>query len=420
MDHDVKGVVERTEQSLFTHFRHQLNTHWLAALEQQNTHIAGFVHPVPEAQSSSTPKIKVQKLCDPFVVEVRTLKGHLGEVVLGQGKVTFWDLAKEIHSQFPLPERCFSRLVVGDACNPRSLETQADKVMTITDHHVTIVYEELTPDLQREAELKVEMATRHRAHGWPGSGLDVDGRRYKDPDKAQVEALMDKSLDFKVHMIWMAIRHLVFGWGAGVYYNVNVVIFPPYMKSLLWMGAYLQGWKDGGETCEHSFIEFPSGLQSLTFCDRFIESLDKVHFPKSLQSLTFGEHYDTSMDKVILPGGLKSLTFGEHFDQPMDNVTLPSGLESLTFGWLFCQSMDKVSLPSTLKHLTFGGDWSQNVFGLILPEGCQCKSNAGVQERDENKPSQLSQHVQQLHYELQIPLCPEPSIFKNVIDANRS
>ena len=153
MDHDVKGVVERTEQSLFTHFRHQLNTHWLAALEQQNTHIAGFVHPVPEAQSSSsTPKIKVQKLCDPFVVEVRTLKGHLGEVVLGQGKVTFWDLAKEIHSQFPLPERCFSRLVVGDACNPRSLETQADKVMTITDHHVTIVYEELTPDLQREAE----------------------------------------------------------------------------------------------------------------------------------------------------------------------------------------------------------------------------------------------------------------------------
>ena len=390
----MQDVVEQPEQSL-----EQMR-------QQQNTHIAGFVHSVPEAQSSSTPKIKMQKLCEPCVVEVRTLKGHIGNVVLGQGKVTAWDLAKEIHSQFPLPERCFSRLVVGDACNPRSLETQADKVMTITDHHVTIVYEELTPDLQREAELKVEMVTRC-------------GGRYKDPDKAEVEALMDESLDFKVHMIWMAIRHLVFGWGAGVYYNFNVVIFPPDMKSLKWMGAYLHWMSayeelelevDGGETCEHASIEFPSGLQSLTFCDRFIESLEKVHFPKSLQSLTFGEYYDTSMDNVILPGGLKSLTFGNQFDKAMDNVTLPSGLESLTFGWLFMQSMDKVILPSTLKHLTFGGDWSQNTDNLILPEGCQCKSNAGKQAHDENKPSQLSQRVQQLHYELQIPLCPEPSM----------
>ena len=371
MDHVVQDVVEQPEQSL-EQMRQQ----------QQNTHIAGFVHPVPEAQSSSTPKIKMQKLCEPFVVEVRTLKGHIGNVVLGQGKVTAWDLAKEIHSQFPLPERCFSRLVLGDARG--SLETKADKVMTITDHHVTIVYEELTPDLQREAELKVEMVTRC-------------GGRYKDPDKAQVEALMDESLDFKVHMIWMAIRHLVFGWGAGVYSNFNVVIFPPDMKSLKWMGAYLHWMSayeelelevDGGETCEHASIEFPSGLQSLTF----------------------GEYYDTSMDNVILPGGLKSLTFGNQFDKAMDNVTLPSGLESLTFGWLFMQSMDKVILPSTLKHLTFGGDWSQNTDNLILPEGCQCKSNAGKQAHDENKPSQLSQRVQQLHYELQIPLCPEPSM----------
>ena len=377
--------------------------------QQQNTHIAGFVHPVPEAQSSSTPKIKMQKLCEPFVVEVRTLKGHIGNVVLGQGKVTAWDLAKEIHSQFPLPERCFSRLVLGDACG--SLETKADKVMTITDDHVTIVYEELTPDLQREAELKVEMVTRLMVkHRLKHLLRSAERGLLKDPDKAQVEALMDEALDFKVHMIWMAIRHLVFGWGAGVYYNVNVVIFPPHMKSLKWMGAYLQFFKHGGETCEHASIEFPSGLQSLTFCDRFIESLEKVHFPMSLQSLTFGEYYDTSMDNVILPGGLKSLTFGDQFDQAMDNVTLPSGLESLTFGWLFFQSINKVILPSTLKHLTFGGDWSQNTDNLILPEGCQCKSNAGKQEHDENKPSQLSQRVQQLHYELQIPLCPEPSM----------
>ena len=351
----------------------------------------------------------MQKLCEPFVVEVRTLKGHIGNVVLGQGKVTAWDLAKEIHSQFPLPERCFSRLVLGDACG--SLETKADKVMTITDDHVTIVYEELTPDLQREAELKVEMVTRLMVkHRLKHLLRSAERGLLKDPDKAQVEALMDEALDFKVHMIWMAIRHLVFGWGAGVYYNVNVVIFPPHMKSLKWMGAYLQFFKHGGETCEHASIEFPSGLQSLTFCDRFIESLEKVHFPMSLQSLTFGEYYDTSMDNVILPGGLKSLTFGDQFDQAMDNVTLPSGLESLTFGWLFFQSINKVILPSTLKHLTFGGDWSQNTDNLILPEGCQCKSNAGKQEHDENKPSQLSQRVQQLHYELQIPLCPEPSM----------
>ena len=397
MDHVVQDVVEQPERTL-----EQMR-------QQQNTHIAGFVHPVPEAQSSSTPKIKMQKLCEPFVVEVRTLKGHIGNVVLGQGKVTAWDLAKEIHSQFPLPERCFSRLVLGDACG--SLETKADKVMTITDDHVTIVYEELTPDLQREAELKVEMVTRLMVkHRLKHLLRSAERGLLKDPDKAQVEALMDEALDFKVHMIWMAIRHLVFGWGAGVYYNVNVVIFPPHMKSLKWMGAYLQFFKHGGETCEHASIEFPSGLQSLTFCDRFIESLEKVHFPMSLQSLTFGEYYDTSMDNVILPGGLKSLTFGDQFDQAMDNVTLPSGLESLTFGWLFFQSINKVILPSTLKHLTFGGDWSQNTDNLILPEGCQCKSNAGKQEHDENKPSQLSQRVQQLHYELQIPLCPEPSM----------
>ena len=397
MDHVAQDVVEQPERTL-----EQMR-------QQQNTHIAGFVHPVPEAQSSSTPKIKMQKLCEPFVVEVRTLKGHIGNVVLGQGKVTAWDLAKEIHSQFPLPERCFSRLVLGDACG--SLETKADKVMTITDDHVTIVYEELTPDLQREAELKVEMVTRLMVkHRLKHLLRSAERGLLKDPDKAQVEALMDEALDFKVHMIWMAIRHLVFGWGAGVYYNVNVVIFPPHMKSLKWMGAYLQFFKHGGETCEHASIEFPSGLQSLTFCDRFIESLEKVHFPMSLQSLTFGEYYDTSMDNVILPGGLKSLTFGDQFDQAMDNVTLPSGLESLTFGWLFFQSINKVILPSTLKHLTFGGDWSQNTDNLILPEGCQCKSNAGKQEHDENKPSQLSQRVQQLHYELQIPLCPEPSM----------
>ena len=39
--------------------------------------------------------------------------------------------------------------------------------------------------------------------------------------------------------------------------------------------------------------------------------------------------FDQSMDKVTLPSGLQSLTFGDRYDQSMDQMTLPSGLQSL-------------------------------------------------------------------------------------------
>jgi hypothetical protein len=35
------------------------------------------------------------------------------------------------------------------------------------------------------------------------------------------------------------------------------------------------------------------------------------------------------MDKVTLPSGLQSLTFADRYDQSMDQMTLPSRLQSL-------------------------------------------------------------------------------------------
>jgi len=118
-------------------------------------------------------------------------------------------------------------------------------------------------------------------------------------------------------------------------------------------------------------VALPSGLQSLTFGYMFNHSMEKVALPPGLQSLTFGYEFNQSMEKVALPSGLQNLKFGYMFNQSMENVALPSGLQSLTFGYVFNQSMEKVALPSGLKNLKFGYKFSRSMEKVTLPSGLQ-------------------------------------------------
>ena len=72
--------------------------------------------------------------------------------------------------------------------------------------------------------------------------------------------------------------------------------------------------------------------------------------PGSLQSLTFGDRFNQSLETVTLPGSLQSLTFGDRFNQSLENVTLPGSLQSLTFGDDF--EFD-LNVPSTICLQTF-------------------------------------------------------------------
>ena len=118
-------------------------------------------------------------------------------------------------------------------------------------------------------------------------------------------------------------------------------------------------------------LTIPSGLQSLTFGDKFNQSMDNTTLPSGLQSLTFGWDFNQSMDNMTLPSGLQSLTFGVGFNQSMDNTTLPSGLQSLTFGVRFNQNMNSTTLPSGLQSLTFGRAFNQSMSNMTLPSGLQ-------------------------------------------------
>ena len=78
-------------------------------------------------------------------------------------------------------------------------------------------------------------------------------------------------------------------------------------------------------------------------------NLDYLFLPSGLQNLTFGDRFNQSLDKTALPSGLQSLTFGWAFNQSLGNTTLPNGLQSLEFGYPFNQSLDNTALPSCLQ-----------------------------------------------------------------------
>ena len=114
-------------------------------------------------------------------------------------------------------------------------------------------------------------------------------------------------------------------------------------------------------------LPLPSKLQSLTFGNRFDESLEQVSLPSTLESLTLGNSFRQSLEMVRFPTGLLSLTFGHCFNQSLEKVSLPSALQSLTFGTDYNRSLEGVSLPGTLQSLTFGHDFNHSLDGVSLP-----------------------------------------------------
>ena len=163
----------------------------------------------------------------PFQVEVRGLAGRLGVVSLGPGRVTAWDLVKQVHSEFQPPSGMFLKLVIDD-------EPLTEKDIVITSvSAVTCVKCSPAKDKQEDAVRAVEL-------------LLCDGRSLD-------------ALPLETHLIWNTLQSLTFGnhHGPGVFQSMDNVALP-------------------------------SGLQSLTFGYGFNQSMDNVTLPSGLQSLTFG------------------------------------------------------------------------------------------------------------------------------------
>ena len=72
---------------------------------------------------------------------------------------------------------------------------------------------------------------------------------------------------------------------------------------------------------------------------RLVNALERVCLPSSLQSLTFQNRFNQSIEGVNLPDNLEHLSFGFRFNQSLEHVTLPAGLRSLTFGHNFNQDL---------------------------------------------------------------------------------
>eukprot|EP00435_Cladocopium_sp_Y103_P053131 s1573_g16.t4 len=114
-------------------------------------------------------------------------------------------------------------------------------------------------------------------------------------------------------------------------------------------------------------VMLPLSLQTLTFGSDFNQSLERVTLPSSLQTLTFGDNFNHSLERVTLPSSLQTLTFGENFNHSLERVTLPSGLQTLAFGYQFNQSLKRLTLPPSLEMLTFGGRFNQSFEPVTLP-----------------------------------------------------
>ena len=182
----------------------------------------------------------------PFQVEVRGLAGRLGVVSLGPGRVTAWDLVKQVHAEFQPPSGMFLKLVIDD-------EPLTEKDIVITSvSAVTCVKCSPAKDKQEDAVRAVEL-------------LLCDGRSLD-------------ALPLETHLIWNTLQSLTFG------------------KASDFSTQFDQSMDN---------VALPSGVQSLTFGYGFNQSMDNVTLPSGLQSLTFGNGFNQSMDKVILPSGVQ-------------------------------------------------------------------------------------------------------------------
>ena len=78
--------------------------------------------------------------------------------------------------------------------------------------------------------------------------------------------------------------------------------------------------------------------------------------PSELQSITFGDKLIQSMEIVMLPSGLQNITFGLEFDQSMESDTLSSGLQSITFGFGLMICLDRAcAVVAVLGSMTLIG-----------------------------------------------------------------
>ena len=122
------------------------------------------------------------------------------------------------------------------------------------------------------------------------------------------------------------------------------------------------------EVCDiKEMAHLPTSLTSLTFGDRFNQSIDELPLPSSLTNLELGFRFDHPVTGLKLPESLTSLSFGYWFDQPIADLTLPPSLMRLTFGCGFNQSIAQLNLPPSLTSLTFGDYFDHPISDLKLP-----------------------------------------------------
>merc|ERR1711924_456532 len=154
-------------------------------------------------------------------VEVRGLAGLLGVVSLGPGRVTAWDLVKQVHSEFPPPCGTFWKLVTDN-------EPITGKSSVITEIlAVTCVKCSPGKDKQEDAVLAVEGLLHN------GQSLDI--------------------LSLENHLIWLTLQNLNFGQ----YFDQSIdnVTLPSGLQSLTFRHFFNQSMDN---------VTLPSGLQSLS------------------------------------------------------------------------------------------------------------------------------------------------------------
>ena len=57
--------------------------------------------------------------------------------------------------------------------------------------------------------------------------------------------------------------------------------------------------------------------------------LEQVVWPENLDTLSFGERFQQSLEGVAWPSALQSLVFGKDFNQSLEDVTWPASLQNL-------------------------------------------------------------------------------------------
>jgi hypothetical protein len=242
----------------------------------------------------------------PIRVEVRNLAGRLGEVCLDPGHATAWDLASQVHLNFPLPCGVLWKLAIENEL--------------VTDKNIPIVENSVVTCVKLVPAAHEQIGVVSQVEQLLLTGASVD------------------DLSLQSHLMWNTLESVTFG--SRFNQSIADVTLPSGLQSLTFGRRFNQ-------SMDH--VTLPSGLQSLTFGVLFNQSIGDVTLPSGLQSLTFGNNFNQSMDNVILPSGLQSLTFGQFFNQSIDNVTFPSGLQSLTLHAWYNQSIGHVTLPCGLQ-----------------------------------------------------------------------